>query len=153
MSGRPLIDNESDIILILEQAHYRGCEYGRPDGPDGFINTCDCGMTKEIADEYYAKRHTYRRLQRSFKSNAQVIRNVEVKMKYLKSSYLIFSEAARYANLTESALKRLEKEGTLSVLILKKNGFRYYSIKELDMTKKNSTERGCNNLVKFITKK
>lgn len=55
MSGRPLIDNENDIVLILDQPHYSGCEYGRPNGPDDYINTCDCEMTKEIANEYLNK--------------------------------------------------------------------------------------------------
>lgn len=33
---------EKKVIQIFDEDHLEGCIYGQPDGPDDYINECDC---------------------------------------------------------------------------------------------------------------
>lgn len=77
----------------------------------------------------------------------------EFKMRELKEDYLIFQKAANYAKIPTTLLKRLDKDGKISALVLDKNQYRYYSIKDLDKLIDNSTKLGFEKIIKIITKK
>jgi hypothetical protein len=83
------------IIELCGQYHYEGCCYGQPDGPDDFLNECDCDIPVEIS--YMEK------IRASLFHTKQMQQEIEAHLK-------LASETQQRVNNTHKETERLKQE-------------------------------------------